>query len=132
VASAVISYVGFKWPAIKLKISASVISRVESVSADFRYRVAFVLTFVLLFVSYLLIFLYGLRSDFDAYVLPRKISEEQTAKLKRSLEGHDSQNPIYIVANLGDEEAQNYAVSINTAITRFGLEGVLYSRVPNR
>ncbi len=58
---------------------------------------------------------FSLRHDFNAYVLPRKLTPKQVKAIKDSL-SNGSQFSLSILADIKDQEAWNYAHQLATAI----------------
>jgi hypothetical protein len=61
-----------------------------------------------------------LRSDLDAYVMPRKITTKQADSIRQSLMGRDPGIPIEVFVNQTDSESMEYASQLTNAIKAGG------------
>jgi hypothetical protein len=110
---------GLNWPAIKTKIKAPLVAKIEGLAGHPRVQI----TLLLLFVGYLLLqgVLYGikLRADLDTYVMPRIVTSSQERIIKRVLSKHEP-HAVTIKADGTDQEAMGFATQIRNAITKAG------------
>src|ERR1700690_3615317 len=112
--SAVVSYVGFKWPQIKSKIGIA--SRLERLAGNYRYRAFSILLVAFVFSGYLLIYLHSLRSDLDTYITPRVVTKDQSDALQKALLARPSESKVTIFCNVADREATEYGAGILNAM----------------
>jgi hypothetical protein len=68
---------GIKWPWIKDRIGLRLAAGLSRIANDSRYRIGAMLLVAAYISGYLLISLYELRSDFNAYIAPRTVTENR-------------------------------------------------------
>ena len=119
---AFISYVGFKWPEIKPKIKPSIVVKVEGITSGYRFKIATLFVMIFVVSGGLLFYLYSLRSDLDAYVVPRVVTMEQAEQIRAVLLPYEPHVAISVVASAADHEAIEYASQLTTAFNNSGWE----------
>jgi hypothetical protein len=130
VVSLLVSYTGFKWPDFKSKLWSGFASRLEQIASSYRFRVGALLLVVLGISCYLMFYLHELRRDLDAYMMPRVITEEQAAQIRKVLQAHNPETVVNLVSNAGDPEAAEYAAQLTNAIVSGGWEVAIQSLNP--
>ena len=101
-------------------MKAGLVSGLESAASNYRYKVGAIVLVIFIGSCFLLLYLYGLRNDLDAYVMPRVITEQQAEQIVRTLQGHDRQVVVNVLTNVADPEALEYGKQDTGAITGGG------------
>jgi hypothetical protein len=117
--SMLVSYAGFKWPFIKRKISIGITSAIERGASNYRLRIGIVFLAVLSVLFPLLLALHSVRSDLDAYVMPRTVTSKQADKL-HDFSLHRELSSVTVKVNVTDEEATRYSGQILEALKLAG------------
>ena len=119
------------WTRIKPRLGPSLVASVTWVANNFWLKRILVLTAFGYLVVVVLSFSLQLRSDLDAYITPRTISEEQEAKLLDYLSKHDPYSVTVRVVPR-DQEAANYAGQIFNVLrkTKWDVQGIEYPQIP--
>jgi hypothetical protein len=105
---------GTQWPQVKARLDAR-----SAVLVYWSVRAASVLAVGYGLMS-VVFFLLQLRSDLDAYVMPRAITAKQADMLRQTLMGRDPGIPIEVFVNQTDGEAMEYASQLTNAIKAAG------------
>jgi hypothetical protein len=66
--------------------------------------------------------LHNLRSDLDAYAMPRVVTDKQAAAIREVLSGTNPSVPVDVFASGADPEAMEYASELRSAIASGGWE----------
>jgi hypothetical protein len=85
--------------------------RWHKIKADPRYRIGAAVLIALCFVVYSLIYMDALKTDIDAYVIPRVVTAKQSAAIREYL-SHYEKYPVVVKAPPFDTEAVEYAGQI--------------------
>jgi hypothetical protein len=115
-------YSGFKWPSIKVRLTTGIVSALERITKDYRYRVAMVIIVLFCVGSSQLVYMYHVRRDLDTYSLPRGVANSQAETIRRVLRGSNSKGTVTVVYSSADEEAMKYASALCNAISGGGWE----------
>jgi hypothetical protein len=78
----------------------------------------------------LTLFLGQIRTDLDAYVMPRTLSEQQLKQISAVLTGRNPGTPIEVFVSTADGEAISYAVEIINLMKRCGWDARLQTLNP--
>lgn len=92
-------------------------------ASRFRIRIPLPLLGVIgvwILLAVFLSYLHGLRSDFNAYAMPRQLTVAQKRELGRFLSAHGSDATVHVFVNVSDREALEYAGQIFNAIRNGG------------
>jgi hypothetical protein len=113
--------VGLKWSAIQKHAGTQLVLMVDKAA---RYRNVIFLFIVSGFIIYGIHFVYNIRSDIDKYVMPRRITTEQSDNL-REYSAHHDKYYVKVKVNLLDKEALEYAGQLSFALTQAGWDAPL-------
>jgi hypothetical protein len=108
---------GTKWPVIKLRLWPRLASGIEAIASNRSYRFGALALVVGYFAFAGLLYIHDLRSDLNAYAMPRTITEKQANRLRDYL----SRYPVYAVTVRvvsHDQEALEYAAELANALKR--------------
>jgi hypothetical protein len=111
---------GTKWPLIRAKLG-------ERAARLIRWAV---MALSILLIGYIALYVLQLRSDLDAYAMPRKVSKMQAENIKTVLSGHDPGITVDVIASVADKEALEYAGELMNAIKAGGWDARLVTVNP--
>lgn len=103
--------VGVNWTKLKSRIRLAWVRRIVNIADDYRYRYGLALLLIGLAAFYTMRSLHSLRSDLDAYVMPRTLSDKQKSDLEDFLRHHQA-FPVIVKVVVHDAEALQYAGQI--------------------
>jgi hypothetical protein len=113
---------GVYWTKLKVRVRSSWAHRIDVVANDYRYRYGLAVLLVGVSAVYIAKSLYSLRSDLETYVMPRRITDRQSLRLREYLSHRNSFGLGVKIANMNDPESLDYASEIFTALRNARLE----------
>jgi hypothetical protein len=115
VVAIVLFVVGLKWGSIRQRIGTRARSFFERVGNDSRYWISATLLSAFILAITGLVYVHGIRSDLDIYVIPRTITDRQAADLREFLSQRESHD-VTLRASQIDGEALEYWAQLSNAI----------------
>lgn len=124
---------GVMWPTAKTKLGAKfsrVSSGIERLAAGYRFRTVCIIAVTLTAAVALSLYLHSLRETLNTYVMPRVVTQEQAARLRKFLSAHPSNVKVNVDVSAADPEALEYAAELINAIKAGGWDAQFWTVNP--